>query len=155
MQRIGRGLLVLVACAAGCGPGAADEPEGELLWRAIGGFCDGPCPNPELYRDDDALDLRKDGDSFLGAWTAAGLAEYAAASAEVAAGPDDPEPTSCIATDGVDQELVLESDGEIWTVRFCASGDPPPHLVRADALMERLFDALQACESDEYVEPDC
>lgn len=154
-----RCLLILAVLASSACSAAAAEPEpiGETIWQTLGGFCSGPCPQQRLQRDGDALQLLRDTDDGVveatGTWTEAGLAEYAAASAEAYPVRDD-ETVTCRATDGVDQALVLVHEGTTWTTELCLAREPPAELVRADALFDALVGALTDGQSHEHVEVD-
>ena len=150
-------IIGILAMGAGCGPAGDDAPMGEVVWRTVGGYCEGgPCASTELRRDDGDLQLLSDGDATYGTWTDAGLAEYAAASAEAAdASGAEPLPT-CSPADGIDQQITLVDGDDTFTVTFCLGSAGATVAPRArDALFDELVGALTICEDTLLVHVDC
>ena len=149
-------LLVVLGAVAGCIEGVED-PIGPAWLEIAGGFCNGPCSGAVVYRDGDEVQLhQRNGAGAVtyeatGTLTPAGLDEFRAASAEVSAVLPQSF-ASCAAADGQDILVTLD-DGEMqWDEQFCATRDPEAPLIRVDAFLDGVLDALRRCESNEHVD---
>ncbi len=149
--------LLMSLWLVGCDDGGESSPPGEMILQVSGGYCDGPCPRRELWRDGDQLRYLHEQEQgrvelFDGAWTDEGLAEYETASREAFVDPD-LSPRTCTESDLPDRVITLLDDaGDTWTVRYCGSGSwLPPSLRRADELFSRTIGALYEGVADPFV----
>jgi hypothetical protein len=149
------GLAVLVLPCA-CDEEKISDPIGDAWVQTVGGLCEGPCPHVTVYRDGADVQFHRDNgqgavtyESF-GTLTEAGLTEFQAASAEVAAAlPQDFH--VCTPVDGIDVVVTLD-DGEMqWEESYCDLGTPEEPLQRVDTFLDGLREALDDCTSNEHV----
>lgn len=148
-----RALAILVVVSGCTEP---SEPIGPAWLEIAGGLCDGPCPRTVVYRDDTDVQLhRRNGDGDVtyeafGTLTPAGLEEFRAGSAEVAAVLPQSF-RSCIPTDGQDILVVLDDGQMQWDEQYCALDEPEPPLRRVDAFLDGVLAALTDCTSTDHV----